>query len=120
MKYYAFIKRERETTLREIVRDISLRSTVTKADAMAVIENFLELVPVYMREGKIVNLGQFGTFKINLRSKGHVSPDQVNIFSIKGTRVVFTPSFEMKANLAGLRFHKATDSTSYEEEEEAA
>ncbi len=117
-KYYAFIKREREMTLREIVNDIASRSTLTTGDAMNAIENFLELVPKYLRRGHPVNLGDFGIFRMNLSSKGHESADQVTRYSVKGARVVFTPALEMKRNLAMLSYAKADDSRVYDEGEE--
>ena len=116
-KYYAFIKREREITLREIVKEIAGRSTLTTGDTMNVIENFLDMIPRYLRRGHPVDLGEFGNFRINLSSKGHDTPDKVSIFSIRGTRVLFTPAREMRFQLADLRFMKADGSTSYEEEE---
>lgn len=119
-KYYAFIKREREITLREIIEEIAGRSTMTKGDVMNAVENFLDLVPKYMRKGHVVNIGQLGTFRINLSSRGHETPEQVSVFSIRGTRVVFTPSAEMKTNLAQLKFMKASDATVYDEGEDAA
>ena len=109
LQYYAAPKREREVTLRELVKEIQSRSSVTTADAYAVIENLLELIPKHMRNGRIVNLEQLGKFRVNLASKGHPSPDQVSVFSITGTKVIFWPSQEMKQNLAAIRFYKAPE-----------
>jgi len=44
-------------TLREIIEDITAMSTLTKGDALNAIENFLDLIPKYVRKGHIVNLG---------------------------------------------------------------
>ncbi|MEQ9378647.1 MAG: HU family DNA-binding protein [Imperialibacter sp.] len=105
-KYYAGIVREREASLRDIVKEISSRSTVTTADAFAVIENFLELVPKFLRNGRNVNLGQLGRFKVNLKSKGHESPKEVGNYSIIGSKVSFLPSLEMKDELMTIRYNK--------------
>lgn len=116
-KYYAFIKREREITQRELVKEIAGRSTLTTGDIMNVVENFLDLVPKYLRRGHAVDLGDFGNFRINLSSRGHDMPEKVSVFSIRGTRVLFTPAREMRFQLADLRFMKADDSRVYDEEE---
>ncbi|CAD5249045.1 MULTISPECIES: HU family DNA-binding protein [unclassified Imperialibacter] len=118
-KFYAGIVREREATLREMVKEISSRSTVTTADAFAVIENFLELVPKFLRNGRNVNLGQLGRFKVNLKSKGHELPGEVSNYSILGSKVSFTPSLEMKEELMTIRYTKAAGhEQDFEEEAE--
>ena len=109
IKYYAGIKREREVTLREMVREISSRSTVTTADAFAVIENFLELVPKFLRNGRTVNLGQLGSFKVNISSKGYESPEEVGNYSIKRNKISFLPSAEMREQMLGVKYTKASD-----------
>lgn len=109
IQYFAAPKRERETTLRELVKEIASRSTVTTADAYAVIENLLELIPKHMADGKIVNLEQLGKFRVNLASKAHSSPDEVSVYSITGTKVLFWPSREMRETLAKTRFYKAPE-----------
>ncbi|CAD5299629.1 MULTISPECIES: HU family DNA-binding protein [unclassified Imperialibacter] len=108
-KYYAFVKRDRVISLREIIEEITAMSTLTKGDALNAVENFLDLIPKYVRKGHIVNLGQLGTFRINLSSKGSEKPEQVSIFSIKGTKVLYTQSEEMKRELAQLKFTRASD-----------
>ncbi len=121
-KYYAGIVREREVSLRKIVNQISSRSTVTTADAFAVIENFLTLLPEHLLEGRTVNLGQFGRFKMYLRSRGHETPEQVSIFSIKGTKMAFIPSQDLKDGMAAIKFSKVAGAGTVtdEEEDEAA
>ena len=112
IKYYAGIKREREVTLREMVREISSRSTVTTADAMAVIENFLELIPKFLRNGRTVNLSQLGSFRVNISSKGYDTPDEVGNYSIKRNKISFLPSAEMRENMGTVRYTKYTELSS--------
>ncbi|MEQ8532586.1 MAG: HU family DNA-binding protein [Imperialibacter sp.] len=106
IKYYAGIKREREVSLREMVKEIASRSTVTTADAMAVIENFLELVPKYLRNGRTVNLGQLGAFRVNISSKGYETPDEVGGYSIRRNKISFLPSAEMRENMGKVSYTK--------------
>jgi predicted histone-like DNA-binding protein len=112
IKYYAGIVREREVTLREMVKEISSRSTVTTADAMAVIENFLELVPKFLRSGRNVNMGQLGRFKVTIHSKGYKTPDEVGNYSIKRNKISFWPSMEMRENMGNVRYAKYTPAPS--------
>ncbi|MEQ9102146.1 MAG: HU family DNA-binding protein [Imperialibacter sp.] len=107
IKFYAGIYREREATLRELVKEISSRSTVTTADAMAVIENFLELIPKFLRNGRTVNLGQLGRFSVNISSKGYETPEEVGNYSIVKSKVLFTPSDEMRDELKTIKYSRA-------------
>ncbi|CAD5258185.1 MULTISPECIES: HU family DNA-binding protein [unclassified Imperialibacter] len=125
VKFYAGIYREREATLRELVKEISSRSTVTTADAMAVIENFLELVPKFLRNGRTVNLGQLGRFSINISSKGYETPEEVGNFSIRKSKVLFTPSNEMRDELKTIKYSRVAlgakgSSIDWETDQEAA
>jgi predicted histone-like DNA-binding protein len=122
-KYYAFVKRPAMISLREIIEDITSMSTLTKGDALNAVENFLDLIPKYVRKGHIVNLGQLGTFRINISSNGHDQPEKVTMHSVRGARVVFSPSAEMKMKLAELKFTRASDAfdnLDVEPDEEAA
>jgi predicted histone-like DNA-binding protein len=112
-KYYAGIVREREVSLRDMVKEISSRSTVTTADAFAVIENFLELVPKFLRNGRNVNMGQLGRFKVNLSSRGYDTPEEVLNYAIKGNKIIFSPSPEMKENMSGVRYTKVAGQSAY-------
>ncbi len=111
IKYYAGIKREREVSLREMVKEIASRSTVTSADAMAVIENFLELIPKFLRNGRSVNLGQLGNFRVNISSKGYDTPEEVGNYSIKRNKISFLPSAEMRENMGAVKYTKYIDTT---------
>ena len=57
--------------------------------------------------GRSVNLGDLGTLRISFGSEG-VDEKEVFIPSmIKGVRVVFTPSVELKNAIENIRFEKA-------------
>jgi predicted histone-like DNA-binding protein len=56
--------------------------------------------------GKSVSLGELGSLRMTLSSEGVENPDEFNVSMIKGVRVVFTPSVELKNAIANMKFEK--------------
>lgn len=106
-KYYAGIERDRKVEMRTFIKAIGARSTVNVADVYAVIETFLQLIPEYLLEGRAVDLGPFGKFSVNISSIGHEQPEDVSVFSIRKTKVQFTPGEELKNQFIKPKFVKA-------------
>ncbi|XOV93955.1 MAG: HU family DNA-binding protein [Bacteroidota bacterium] len=106
-KYYAGIERDRKVEMRTFIKAIGARSTVNVADVYAVIETFLQLIPEYLLDGRAVDLGPFGKFSVNISSTGHELPEDVSVYSIRKTRVQFTPGDELKSQFIKPKFVKA-------------
>ncbi|MEQ9219031.1 MAG: HU family DNA-binding protein [Cyclobacteriaceae bacterium] len=105
-KYYAAIERDRNVEMRTFIKAIWARSTVNMADVYAVIETFLQLIPEYLLDGRAVDLGPFGKFSVSISSTGHDLPEDVTVYSIRKTRVLFTPGDELKDQLIKPKFIK--------------
>lgn len=100
IKYYAGIVRERPVVIRKFAAEISNMSTLTTTDVFAVLESFLDRLHVHLEEGRIVQLGDLGSFSPNLGSIGEDIPGDVSIRTIKNLRVNFRPSKELKKRLS--------------------
>jgi predicted histone-like DNA-binding protein len=64
------------------------------------------VVPEKLADGKIVELGDFGTFRITVSSEGAALADEVSVRNITETRVIFTPGKRFKQMLATIQFQK--------------
>jgi hypothetical protein len=53
-----------------------------------------------------VQLGDFGTMRLNLSGEGADTPADFKTESIT-VKVIFTPGVELKSSLKGIRFEKA-------------
>ena len=106
LKYYPTIVRERNVDFRRFIKQIAELNTVNTADVYAVIDSMLQLLTRHLSQGRTVELGHFGNFSINLRTQGEDSPEEVDRNSIKGTKILFRPSKELKDNIAGVTFEK--------------
>ena len=80
-------------------RDIAGRSSLTRGDVSNVLYNFIDCLPHYLRDGFSIQLGNFGSMRVTLSSKGAETEKAFKTETIK-PRVVFTPGTELKRELA--------------------
>ncbi len=105
-KFYAQVVSSGDMTLRQLAKQITAISTVSTADTMAVIEAFLEVVPQALADGKIVRLGDFGSFSLSASSEGAVDEKSLSRNQIKKVSVKFRPGKEFTQAISGIEFNK--------------
>ncbi|MBN2638838.1 MAG: HU family DNA-binding protein [Bacteroidales bacterium] len=110
-KYYAFPKASGTAELRDLANRISRESTVSSMDTLAVLEGLLHVIPDFLLEGKIVRLGDFGTFRLGLSSEGIENPDEFNASMIKRTNLLFRPGIEFRDQLTNVKFTRVSDAS---------
>ena len=98
VKFYANPVNVGRKTLDDVARDISGRSSLTRGDISNVLYNFIDCLPHYLRDGFSVQLGEFGSMRVTLSSKGAETEKAFKTETIK-PRVVFTPGTELKREL---------------------
>ena len=64
-----------------------------------VLYNFIDCLPHYLRDGFSIQLGEFGSMRVTLSSKGAETEKAFKTETIK-PRVVFTPGTELKRELS--------------------
>lgn len=99
----------------QVIARIERRCTLASADVKAVVDAIeVELID-NLSEGKSVRLGDLGTFRLSLRTKGSLTPEEVSIEKIRGTHVVFTPSPKIRRAMSvkgkALKFAKLGEHT---------
>ena len=105
-RYYALVKSEGRADTTALAKSINSISTVSSVDTAAVLEAFLTVVPDKLAEGRIVELGDFGTFRISVSSEGAAQAEEVTARSITDTRVIFTPGKRFRQVLDTIEFQK--------------
>ena len=114
IKYYASIVREQPVKLRRFAEDISEMSTLTTGDVFGVLELFMKRLNFYMEDGKIVKMGDFGSFSPSIGSNGSVSPEEINRKSITRYKINFRPSPILAERLSKVKFEKVSNEISQE------
>lgn len=73
-KFYATVRSDGRAEPRSVARSINSMSTISIPDTAAVLEAFLYVVPEKLTEGRIVELGDFGTFRLTVSSEASHNP----------------------------------------------
>ena len=105
-KFYPFKQAQEELTLRDFAKRISRESTVSMMDTMAVLEGLLQIIPDEIINGKIIKLGDFGTFRTTLSSIGSDTEAEFTANKIKKLNIRFRPAREFMNLLASVKFEK--------------
>ena len=105
---YPIKQKQEELTLRDFGKRISRESTVSMMDTMAVLEGLLQIIPDEIINGKIIKLGDFGTFRSTISSEGVTTEEEFSISKIKGLNVRFRPAREFRDMLAGVKYEKVS------------
>jgi predicted histone-like DNA-binding protein len=88
--YFPRVKASGEITLREIAQDISNQSTLSPIDIIAVLEALLLVIPRHISEGKIVRLGEFGSFHLSIKAEGSEDLADVSASKITSHKLIFS------------------------------
>jgi predicted histone-like DNA-binding protein len=105
-KWYATGINTGKITIRDFSKEVAGRSSLTRGDIENVLANFLDELPTFLKMGMSVQLGEFGSLRLTVSSEGVDDPKDFNANKIKGVRVVFMPSVELKAALEDIHFEE--------------
>ncbi|MDR0505552.1 MAG: HU family DNA-binding protein [Dysgonamonadaceae bacterium] len=105
-KYYPSAVNTGKFTIKDVAKEIAGRSSLTKGDIENVLSNFMEELPTFLKLGMSVQLGDFGTTRLNLSGEGAGAPADFKTETISA-KVIFTPSVELKNGLADIHYEKA-------------
>ena len=94
--------------MRDFAKRISRESTVSSMDAMAVLEGLLQIIPDEIANGKIIKLGDFGTFRTTLSAEGVGSEQEFTPSKIKSLNVRFRPAREFSKLLANVQYERVS------------
>jgi len=104
VKHYLRNKSTGEMTERDLVEKGASISLMNPVDIKAANELFLQLIPEALSDGKIIRIGDFGTFMLKISSEGVENPDELTIRNIKGVKVIFRPGQAFKKMLRDIKF----------------
>ncbi|MBR1593316.1 MAG: HU family DNA-binding protein [Alloprevotella sp.] len=95
VKYYA----QQHTTPmsdKQFVENIVQTNTCTRADVLAVLASIKQELVNCIRNGQSVTLGEIGTFRFTIKSKGAATADKVTSDLIRSVHIRFLPSAQLR------------------------
>lgn len=105
-KFYASPVYDGRVDLNELAWFAAKQSTVSRADCYAVLISLVDLVTYQLSQGKIVELGELGNFRLSVSSEGQDLAEELTASAIKRAKVLFSPGAEIKAMLKSAKFKK--------------
>ncbi len=99
-KFYGFIVSLSKIGIEDIATRISNTCTVTRHDCLAVLSALQEQIIYALQEGKRVNLGDIGSFRVLANGLGSETAEDYDTSCINKLRVCFTPNPKLKKALS--------------------
>lgn len=102
-------------TFDDLASDISYSTTVTKADAMAVLASIKPFITRALLGGQVVVLQDLGRLQVTIQSKcfsqdAMAASDFSPSTMIKGHKIIFRPEKGLKNDIAGgIQLHRLTE-----------
>lgn len=94
---------------------ISDQCSATASDVRAVIDNLIFCIRYLLIDGRVVRLGDFGSFRTAISAKPVNTKEDWKPSMIRGLKIIFTPGEQFRTALAGVHFQSDGKSASLEE-----
>jgi nucleoid DNA-binding protein len=79
---------------------------VSRVDCYGVIIGLTQAIGESLAAGRIVKIDDLGTFQITLQGLPADSPDDLGKSSIKGAKIIYKPSRDLKSTLKQLKYKR--------------
>ena len=96
VKTYAMAKSSSYCDMAKLCELISSRSAMSSADVKAILDSLNWAMSLELRSGSIVQVGEFGSFRLSIRSGGAETKEAFNASMIKRARVIFSPGTSLR------------------------
>ncbi|MFV0377589.1 MAG: HU family DNA-binding protein [Mangrovibacterium sp.] len=110
-KYYARACERQKASIDDLADLLAKRSSLSHGDIVATLYGLAHLIPELLLENRTVELGELGTFSLNLKSVGAEQPRIDGYRLIKGAEISFRPSLRLKQAVRNVDYTKSKSST---------
>ncbi len=95
-KAYATAQVNGELSLKQLSRRVSMQTTVSRADVVAVLISTVENLLDALQEGKQVDFGDLGKFRLQILNEGAESLEKFTSTNITGVNIQYIPGEDLK------------------------
>jgi predicted histone-like DNA-binding protein len=106
VKYHPIAVSREVIDLDQLAKRVSQASSMSAADCYGVIIALTEQMAYELEYGNILKIKSLGTFQLTISSSGALTPTEPIGPHIKGARIVYKPSKELKEKIAKVKFEK--------------
>lgn len=98
-KYYAQVAPVHAINRKEIAEYIMQNEQVGEAVVASAVDAILKSIENFVMNGHSVSIGDFGTFRVTLKSAGSATAEAVSAENVTGARIRFFPASNLKQAL---------------------
>lgn len=98
-KYYPQVAPVHAINRKEIAEYIMQNEQVGEAVVASAVDAILKSIENFVMNGHSVSIGDFGTFRVTLKSAGSATAEAVTSENVKGARIRFFPASNLKQAL---------------------
>lgn len=109
-KYYARACERKKVTIDQLANALAKRSSLSRSDIIATLTGMIDLMPELLLDNNTVELGELGTFSLNLKSNASEEPRIDGYRLIKSADISFRPGTKMKKAVSSPEYVKSKTS----------
>ncbi len=117
-KYYAKAQSAGALSIDNICTAVSHSGTIVRGDVLAVSDGLIHEMVQGLRDGKVVELGDFGHFQIQVSSTGAETEKEFTVTNIKSASIQFRPGRMLTDMLKALQYQRVAPRLKKAAEEE--
>jgi predicted histone-like DNA-binding protein len=99
VKTYGIAKSVNYCDLNKLCKLISSRSSMSSADVKAILDSLNWVMDMELQSGSIVQVGEFGNFRLSVKSEGTEDADDYKVSKVKRVRILFTPGSSLRKSV---------------------
>lgn len=103
-KAYAKAQISQELSLKDLSKQVASQTTVSRADVSAVLISTVENMFEALRDGKQVDFGELGKFRLQITSHGAETAEKFTANNITGVNIQFIPGEDLKDIFTSMGF----------------
>lgn len=102
--YHARAQYDGVTSMEDMAQMVEKISAISAGDVLSVLNTLGTLISIELANGRIVDLGDLGRFRLSIRAKGVPKPSDVTRETIAATRAIFVPGHAIRLKQRNLSF----------------
>ena len=97
--YYASAVHSGKLTIEDLATEVAERCSLRCSDVIGALIALMDVIPENLIKGKVVTLGELGSFYLTVKSEGVKNPDELTKGMVKGVKIQYRPTKKFKNKL---------------------
>lgn len=105
-KFYATAQSTGDVSFNRLAEEVMRSTSSTKGDVQLALDALISSMVSHLSNGEIIRLGDFGSFRMSISSKGATDSKDFSTALILKSRIAFAPGESLKAMINNLKYQK--------------